>query len=209
MKPRSLYPIAGVPTELPAGRGGVEVFDTPEALVINRARIEHLDSLGLPLAGKSVLDVGCGVGHLARYLVERHSKVTCLDGRPENIEALKQRLPGVPAYVARVDADPLTAFGRFDVVVCYDLLYHLENPVAGVRNLASVCDELLLLETVVSDHELPVLQVVGRTRGHGESGAGGARLPPHRGFRGHGSDARRLQFRLSAGYSSPPPGFPI
>ena len=36
--------------------GGIETFDTPEAAAINRARLAHLDSLGLPIAGKRVLD---------------------------------------------------------------------------------------------------------------------------------------------------------
>jgi len=44
------------------------VFDAPEALAINGARMSHLESLGLPLAGKRVLDAGCGVGHLASRL---------------------------------------------------------------------------------------------------------------------------------------------
>lgn len=138
----------------------MDVFDSPEALAINRARMLHLESLKLTLAGKSVLDVGCGVGNLTRFFLERNCRVTCIDGRPENIETLKRRLPGVPAYVARVDTDPLVRLGRFDVVFCYGLLYHLENPVDGLRNLASVCDEFLLLETVVSDHELPVVRLL-------------------------------------------------
>jgi 2-polyprenyl-3-methyl-5-hydroxy-6-metoxy-1,4-benzoquinol methylase len=45
--------------------GGVAVFDEDAAAEINRARLDHLESLGLPLAGRSVLDVGGGVGHLA------------------------------------------------------------------------------------------------------------------------------------------------
>ena len=53
------------------GTEGLETFDSPAARSLNRARMEHLDSLGLPLSGKSVLDVGCGVGHLAQYFVER------------------------------------------------------------------------------------------------------------------------------------------
>src|SRR5262245_54746689 len=72
---------------LPVG-GGVECFDTPAALAINRARLEHLASLGLPLAGKRVLDAGCGVGHLAQFFRERGCEVVCVDGREENIASL-------------------------------------------------------------------------------------------------------------------------
>lgn len=154
------YPIAGIPDELPRGGGGLGVFDSPDAVAINQARMAHLDSLGLPVEGASVLDVGCGVGHLARHFVEKNCRVTCVDGRPENIAELKLRLPGVTGHVARVETDSLIPFGRFQVVLCYGLLYHLENPVAGLRNIADVCEDLLLLETVISDHELPVARIL-------------------------------------------------
>lgn len=160
MKRFESYTLTAVAPELHAGGSGPEVFDAPEAIAINMARMQHLDSLGLPLAGRSVLDVGCGVGHLARFFLERRCRVVCVDGRQENIEELKRRYSGVPAHVLRVDVDPLRRLGRFEVVFCYGLLSHLENPVAGIRNLASACDDLLLLETVISDHELPLVRLV-------------------------------------------------
>src|SRR5581483_174674 len=50
-------------------------------------------------------------------------------------------------------------FGSFDIVFCYGLLYHLENPVAALRNMADVCDGFLLLETVITDHAEPILRL--------------------------------------------------
>jgi len=154
------YPISGVPSSPLTGGGGVAVFDSADALGINQARMEHLDSLQLPVAGKSVLDVGCGVGHLAQFFVQRGCKVTCIDGRDENIAELRSRHPNLTAHVANVETDSLLAFGRFDVVFCYGLLYHLENPIAGLRNMAQVCDGLFLLETVIIDHSEPLLRLV-------------------------------------------------
>jgi SAM-dependent methyltransferase len=140
--------------------GGVECFDTPAALAINRGRLDHLAGLGLPLAGKTVLDVGCGVGHLAQFFVKRGCKVTCVDGRAENVASLRQRYPGLDAHVADVQRDPLARLGTFDVVLCYGLLYHLEDPLGGLRNVASAVKEVLLLETVVTDCSQPVLTLV-------------------------------------------------
>lgn len=158
------YPIAGIPAQCPGGGGGSSVFDTPEALQINTARLQHLDSLGLPLANTSVLDLGCGVGHLARFFVDKGCKVTCVDGRAENIDEVRRRLPSAEAYVGDVQTDRLSRFGRFPVVLCYGLLYHLENPAAALRNMASACDGILLLETVISDHELPVVRLLDEPR---------------------------------------------
>lgn len=136
--------------------GGIEVFDTPAALEINRARLGHLASLELPLTRRSVLDVGCGPGHLAQFFVERDCSVVCVDGREENVTDLRSRYPGLTARVLNVETEPLAPLGAFDVVFCYGLLYHLENPLAGLRNMGSVCRDLLLLESLVCDHAEPV-----------------------------------------------------
>ncbi len=153
-------PFASEP--LPEG-GGTETFDTPEAVALNRARLAHLQSLGLPLSNRSVLDVGCGVGHLAQFFLKQNCRVVCLDGRAENVDSLRTRYPGLEAHVVNVESD-LSRFGRFDIVLCYGLLYHLENPIAGLRNIAAICSELLLLETIVCDHRLPVLLLDDETK---------------------------------------------
>jgi SAM-dependent methyltransferase len=140
--------------------GGLETFETPDAHGINSARMEHLGSLGLELAGKAVLDVGCGVGHLAQFFVELGCPVTSVDARASNVEGLRARYPGLKAHVLNVETEALSTLGRFDVVFCYGLLYHLENPVAGVRNMAAACDDLVLLETLVCDHREPMLILV-------------------------------------------------
>lgn len=143
--------------------GGPETFDQKAASEINHARLAHLESLQLPLEGRSVLDVGCGVGHLAQFFVRKNCNVLCLDARPENIARARELYPGLEAHVANIEIDVLSRFGTFDVVFSYGLLYHLENPIAGLRNMASVSKELLLLETVVCDHALPILQIEDET----------------------------------------------
>src|ERR1700740_1459535 len=70
-------------------RGGLQVFDTPEALALNDARMTHLESLGLDLFGKRVLDVGSGVGHLAVRLEKMGCTVVCVEGGSENDESLR------------------------------------------------------------------------------------------------------------------------
>ena len=140
-------------------RGGVEVFDTPAALALNQARMSHLESLGLNLAGKRVLDVGAGVGHLAARLQQMGCSVVCFEARPENVEAMRACYPGLEGHVADVESEPLARFGRFDVVFSYGLLYHLENPLHAIRNLESACGELLLLESMVCDYDRPVVLV--------------------------------------------------
>ena len=39
--------------------------------------------------------------------------------------------------------------GRFDLALCLGVLYHLENPVAAMRGLASITDRMMLVDTYV------------------------------------------------------------
>src|SRR5581483_8895668 len=111
--PQNRTPVESVPDRLPIGGGGLTVFDAPEALEINRARMDHLASLGLAIDGKSVLDVGCGVGHLSQFFADRGCRLFCVDARAENLERLAELYPGRPNGLANVEKDPLEQFGRF------------------------------------------------------------------------------------------------
>jgi SAM-dependent methyltransferase len=139
--------------------GGLEVFDAPNAIAINQARMANLKAMGLSLAGKRILDIGCGVGHLAARLVEMGSTVVCVDGRDQNIASLRARYPHLEAHVGNVESEPLSRFGRFHIVFSYGLLYHLENPIQSLRNMEAVCDEMLLLETIICDHQSAIVRV--------------------------------------------------
>lgn len=127
------------------------VFLTPGAHAINEARQRHLATLGLNLQGKTVLEVGAGIGLHTPFFLERGCTVTVTDGRAENVGEIKRRLPSVRTAVVDMEIDqPLTHLGRFDIVYCYGLLYHLGNPERALGRLAEVCDGQLLLETAVS-----------------------------------------------------------
>ena len=49
----------------------------------NRRRQEHLATLELPIAGRSVLEVGAGIGDHTAFFTDRGCRVTATDGRPE------------------------------------------------------------------------------------------------------------------------------
>jgi len=54
--------------------------------------------------------------------------------------------------------DPsILQLGRFDLVLCCGLLYHLENPLLAIRNLRTLTEKCLLLESMCIPDERPAL----------------------------------------------------
>lgn len=130
----------------------VESFRFPYYQRLNQRRLEHLASLGLSLHGRSVLEVGAGVGDLTTFWLDRGCRVHTTDARPEHEAILRQTFSGDPRLTAgTLDLDdPSPGDAMFDVVFCYGLLYHLRQPACGIEHMSSVCSDLLLLETCVS-----------------------------------------------------------
>jgi SAM-dependent methyltransferase len=143
--------------------GGIESFDTGAALDLNEARLAHLASLDLRLDGRSVLEVGAGVGRLTSFFIDRGCSIVVTEARPENLAELRRRIPRADAREADVE-ESLLHLGRFEVVFCYGVLYHLESPLRALRNLAAVCDDLLLIETMVCDARSPILRLEDETK---------------------------------------------
>ncbi len=84
------------------------------------------------LSGKSVLDVGCGIGELARRMGEAGATVTAFDLNKEMLAiAHKENSHAKVAYMWANMLHIVRYFGRakFDGVVCYgNTLVHLLNP---------------------------------------------------------------------------------
>jgi len=130
-------------------------FCSPHYARINKARLEHLESLKLPLEGKTVLELGAGIGDLTDFFVNQDCDVTCVDGRVPNVCAIQERHPWVKALLLDVEED-FGHLGQFDVVFAYGLLYHLERPFQALRRFACHTSGVFLLETkVLTDLEAP------------------------------------------------------
>jgi 2-polyprenyl-3-methyl-5-hydroxy-6-metoxy-1,4-benzoquinol methylase len=164
---RAPYPVHIAPRSVAAesvpADGGTIVFDDDAASAINVARMNFVTSLGLPLAGKRVLDIGAGVGHFSHLYSRLGATVVAVEGRDENVAVLRQRYPDVTAHVGDVQSMDLAGLGDFDIVHCFGLLYHLDSPVAALRRIETVCRGLLLLETMVCDAAQPMMVLADET----------------------------------------------
>jgi SAM-dependent methyltransferase len=91
------------------------------------------------VAGKRVLDAGCGPGLYSEELLFRGAELVALDGSAAMVELARKRL-GSRARVIHADlADPLPfAESEFDLVVCALVIHHLEDREACLRELFRV-----------------------------------------------------------------------
>lgn len=104
---------------------------------------------------KTALDAGCGLGFFAQILDEAGMAVRAFDGRDGNVEEAKRRFPEVEFFQADIEHQKITSLGQFDFVLCFGLLYHLENPFAAIRNLRGLTGKFLLLESMCLPEERP------------------------------------------------------
>ena len=106
---------------------------------INPLRLEWIDGHA-PLAGRKVLDVGCGGGILAESMARRGAEVTGIDLSEkalrvaelhlgESAAAVRYELASAEDYAAR-------HAGAFDVVTCMELLEHVPEPASMVAACA-------------------------------------------------------------------------
>lgn len=91
------------------------------------------------LAGKDVLDFGCGPGHLFPHLARQAPTMRYfgVDFSPGSIEELRRRWSGERQFTggASIAGFPFELERQFDVVVCCEVIEHLDDP-----TLEGVCD---------------------------------------------------------------------
>src|SRR5215472_8723433 len=102
---------------------------------INPLRLDWIDQRAA-LAGKRVLDVGCGGGILAEAMARRGALVTGIDLSEKSLRVaeLHSRQSRAPVSYECVTAEDYGQrhAGEFDVITCMELLEHVPEPPAMV-----------------------------------------------------------------------------
>lgn len=95
-----------------------------------------------PLAGKRVLDVGCGGGILAESMAQRGAEVAGIDAAEAALGVAKlHRLEsGIAVNYRHMTPEELALEepGRYDIVTCMELLEHVPNPSSVVNACATL-----------------------------------------------------------------------
>src|SRR5206468_4038248 len=103
-------------------------FDELEKKPFDRAR---LDRFAAAVAGRGrVGDVGCGPGHVGRYLAARGVDVFGLDLSPRMVELARRRNPGIPFEQGDMLALALADASLAGIVAFYSLIHLARDTVA-------------------------------------------------------------------------------
>lgn len=127
-------------------------FDQGHYLKLIKARGETIrrivSELKPELELATAIDAGCGVGFFTRILEECGLAAGGFDGRMENVAEARNRFPGIPFEQGDIEGAGIAALGKSDLVLCFGLLYHLENPMLAIRNLRALTGKGMLLESM-------------------------------------------------------------
>ena len=96
-----------------------------------------VDQILSDVAGRSVLDVGCGEGRYCRKLAARGAVVTGIDPVQEFIDVASQRLPSGTFVTAFAESLPFPD-GSFDTVLSYLTIIDFPDYVGAIREMARV-----------------------------------------------------------------------
>jgi FkbM family methyltransferase len=134
-------------------------FDQREYRELIEARSETLrravSKLKPALGLSNALDAGCGVGFFSEALAECGLEACGFDGRAENVVEASNRFPKIPFAQADIQDRSIVELGSFDLVLCFGVLYHLENPLLAIRNLRALTEKCLLVESMCLPEDRP------------------------------------------------------
>ena len=108
---------------------------------LNPARLDYIEARA-GLAGRRVLDVGCGGGLLAEGMARRGARVTGIDLSPGALEVA--RLHALESGVTvdyrqlAVEELPDSDHDAFDLVTCLEMLEHVPDPAQVIQAISGL-----------------------------------------------------------------------
>jgi 2-polyprenyl-6-hydroxyphenyl methylase/3-demethylubiquinone-9 3-methyltransferase len=108
---------------------------------INPLRLEWINQCA-PLAGKKVIDVGCGGGILAESMAKKGASVTGIDLSEKALKVadLHGLESGIQVQYEKIAAEEIAQrdADHFDVVTCMEMLEHVPNPASIIQACADL-----------------------------------------------------------------------
>ncbi|WP_328472538.1 class I SAM-dependent methyltransferase [Actinoplanes sp. NBC_00393] len=110
-------------------------YDVIERLQPYRKMVGELMA-EVPEGPRRVLDAGCGTGNLTRAVRARNpGEIVAVDLSPVMLDRARRKKPRVTHVRADLNGDLAELRGRFDVILCGNVLYALPDPAKTVAVL--------------------------------------------------------------------------
>ncbi len=127
---------------------------------VHATRVTMMESVlrrcfGESLAGLNAIDLACHQGYFSTELIARDiASVVGIDARAEHVRdatdvTAAMGINNFRAVQSDVHAVTAEEFGRFDIVLNFGLIYHLENPIGALRVARELTRKVCLVETQV------------------------------------------------------------
>lgn len=133
---------------------------------INPLRVEWINDQA-PIAGKMIIDVGCGGGILAESMAARGANVTGIDMAPTPLQIAKLHLleSGQQVEYLQITAEDMaeTHAGQFDIVTCMEMLEHVPDPASVVNACARLVKPggMVFMSTINRNTKSFAMAIVG------------------------------------------------
>lgn len=111
-----------------------------------------LDHFGSTLKGKRVLDVACNCGGFSMLAADAGAEVRGFDSENHYIDQARFVQAARGNSKVRFDVDQLEnvsaeRYGNFDISFFFGILYHLEDPIGGLKRVASLTSDMIVVDT--------------------------------------------------------------
>ncbi len=134
---------------------------------INPLRLHYIEQQVGGVAGKRILDIGCGGGILAEALAEGGARVSAIDMAEQSLQVAKMHL-----HESNLDVDYQLATAEdyadqhaaeFDVVTCLEMLEHVPRPQSVVEAAARLVkpDGWIIFSTINRNAKSFALAILG------------------------------------------------
>jgi hypothetical protein len=117
------------------------------------SELTFVESLQLPIDGKSVLELGSGPGFFTPYFTNKGCKTLSIEGREKNVAAFKIVNPNSDVLLLDLESEEWPTITPHNICFCFGLLYHLKDPESLIKKITPLVTDFLMLETCVTWHD--------------------------------------------------------
>ena len=119
----------------------------PVARWLMNSFLDTVTELYQQVAPRSVLEVGCGEGLLAQHLVTQGPRPECFEACDLTLDQLAPNLDALIKFRSASIYQLPWEDNAFDLVVCCEVLEHLDEPSRGLKELARVSRRAVIVST--------------------------------------------------------------